>query len=56
METQELINERNELFESLKSDFSKRARRSPIEFVLICLYVGLFMFFTVCGDINWLVL
>ena len=54
MEQEELINEKNELFESFKREFSKRARISPIEFVIICLFVGLFIYSAVRGNMNWL--
>jgi len=54
METQELINERNELFESFKSEFSKQWRKSLIISILICLLIGLIIYSAVSGDMNWL--
>ena len=54
MEQEELINEKNELFEGFKSEFSKQAKRSKIGIVFICLFVGLFIASAVSGHINWL--
>ena len=52
MESQELINERNALFEGFKSYFSRKAKRNIIAFVIFCLLAGLFIYSAVIGDMN----
>ncbi len=49
MEPQELINERNELFESIKSDFAKQAKLRTIGFCIFCLLLGFFFFCLIIG-------
>lgn len=55
MEPQELINERNELFESLKIWFSKSAKVRSIAFVIFCLLTGLCIFSAIIGHIDWFI-
>ena len=52
MESQELINERNALFEGFKSYFSRKAKRNIIAFIIFCLLAGLFIYSAVIGDMN----
>ena len=54
MESQELTNEKNELFESLKRWFSKRAKVSTITFVIFCVLAGLCIFSAVIGYLDWI--
>ena len=54
MESQELTNERNKLFENYKSYFSRHAKTSTITFVIFCVLAGLCIFGAVTGYMDWL--
>ena len=54
MEPQELINERDRLFENYKSYFSRQAKTSTITFVIFCVLAGLCVFSAVIGYMDWL--
>ena len=54
MEPQELINERDRLFENYKSYFSRQAKTSTITFVIFCVLAGLCIFSAVIGYMDWL--
>jgi hypothetical protein len=55
MESQELTNERDRLFENYKSYFSRQAKTSTITFVIFCVLAGLCIFIAVIGYWDWLV-
>ena len=54
MEQEELIQERDVLFESLKSGFSELFRKNRILFVTFCLIIGILVFGAIDGSIYWL--
>ncbi len=54
MEPQEIINERNGLFEGFKSYFSRQAKRSTISLVIFCVLAGLCIFSAIIGYMDWL--
>jgi hypothetical protein len=54
MESQELTNERDRLFENYKSYFSRQAKTSTITFVIFCVLAGLCIFGAVTGYMDWL--
>ena len=55
MESQELTNERDRLFENYKSYFSRQAKTSTITSVIFCVLAGLCIFSAVIGYWDWLI-